>query len=148
MGTTNIRGIDGIIYIFIDEGLFKFDLVSRIFKLIRDGIVATFWYGPEIMEDPWNIGYRLNKDRISLSEMSAQIINEASEILFFRTVVEWKKNKIGGDKKDEEEKLEPKEPSQIENLYLNGIEGEKEHDKKEGKEIDKISGSDEMGDVE
>jgi hypothetical protein len=100
------------------------------------------------MEDRWNIGYRLNEDRITLSEMSAQIINEAPEILFFRAVVEWKKDKIGGDKKDEEEKFEPKEPSQIENLCLNSIEGKKEHNKKEGKEIDKISRSDEMGDIE
>jgi hypothetical protein len=62
-------------------------------------------------------------------------------------VVEWEKDKIRSNKKDKEEKLESEESSQIEELYLNSIDGKKEYNKKEGEEVDKISRSDEMGDI-
>jgi hypothetical protein len=66
----------------------------------------------KIVEYPWYISELPIKNLIPLSEMSLEISYQASEILFFRTVIEGKDDKVRGNKENNEEDLQTHETSQ------------------------------------
>ncbi len=69
--------------------------------------MTVFWNYSEIMKYPWDVGYRLNKDLISFSEICHEVIDQASEILSLGPVIERKGDKIGTNKENDEEDPQP-----------------------------------------
>ena len=100
------------------------------------------------MEEARKISCGSNENSIGVTQVGFQIGDQASEILFLRTVIEGEDDEAGGDKEDEEKEFEPQKPSYRVPLHLHTIEGEIEGDQEERKEIDEVPGGHKVGDVE
>ena len=77
-----------------NKGEFKFKFLSWNYPGKGNMIVSVLRIQIKIMKHAWNIGKRPDHYLVLVSELSIEVINQPSEILFFSPIIEGKDHEI------------------------------------------------------